>query len=66
MKIIDKLMDKLYWNVVAKIPLEFMLGAGYVALAGMAIMVATIVYTAHVSPLGMGDPLIGRLLGAPR
>tara|TARA_R100000808_G_scaffold12041_1_gene30393 strand:- start:1820 stop:2020 length:201 start_codon:yes stop_codon:yes gene_type:complete len=66
MKAIDKLMDKLYWNVVAKIPLEFMLGVGYVALAGMVIMVATIVYAALTSPLGMGDPLIGRLLGVPR
>ena len=66
MKIIDKLMDKLYWNVVAKIPLSVLLGASYVALAGMAIMVATIVYTACTSPLGMGDPLIGRLLGVPR
>ncbi len=66
MKIIDRLIDKLYWNVVAKIPLSLMLGVGYVALAGMVIMVATIVYTAFTSPLGMGDPLIGRLLGVPR
>ena len=66
MKIIDRLMDKLYWNVVAKIPLSLMLGVGYVALAGMVIMVATIVYTACTSPLGMGDPLIGRLLGVPQ
>ena len=66
MKIIDRLIDKLYWNVVAKIPLSLMLGVGYVALVGMAIMVATIVYTALTSPMGMGDPLIGRLLGVPR
>ena len=65
MKIFDRLIDKLYWNVVAKIPDPVILGVAWVALAGMAIMLATIVYTACTSSHGIGDPLIGRLLGGP-